>query len=417
MAPWKRRLGNHGANRQIELVAPKRSHLVTTRREFLALCESLRSRDCVAIDTEFIPERTYTPELCLVQIATHDQAVAVDPLAVGDMLPFWDAIVSLEGQVIVHAGRQEMEFCHASVGKLPGRMLDIQLAAGFAGLGYPLSHSSLVFKVLGATPRSLETRTNWLHRPLSDSQIEYALDDVRYLIATGGKLAESLESMGRLAWFQVEQQSQYSSTGEPFEARWRRIPGAGGLRPRALAVLREAANWRDDRARQLNKPPRWIVRDDLLAELAKRQPTTMDDLRSTRGLGFDVKAGWIKDLLAAIRRGVEMPDEDLPVPMKRKETPQEQMVVKILGAALMQRSREAGVATTLVGTNDDMHELLDWFRKGSLPETAPSLMQGWRGEVAGRYLCDLMAGRVVARIHTNQNEMVLQFEPNRTNET
>lgn len=384
---------------------------VADRGAFLELCRRIRSAPSLALDTEFIPERTYTPELCLVQIADDAGATVIDPLAVGDFRAFWEALVAIEGEVVVHAGKQEMEFCFASAGALPRRLVDVQLAAGFAGLGYPLSHANLIFKVLGQTPRSLETRTDWRIRPLSDRQAEYAADDVRYLLAAWRKLRDQLESDGRMEWFLAEQQAMYGSTGEDEGTRWRRVPGAGSLKPRALAVLREVAQWRDERARRLNKPPRWILRDDLVAELAKRQPTTMEELRSTRGLGVDAKATWAKDLLQAIQRGLDATEESLPVQHRKREAPEEQMVVKLLGAALIQHSREVGVATSLVGTNEDLHELLDWHRSGRPAEGLPALMQGWRAEVAGRYLCDLMEGKLVARIIADAEQIQLKFDP------
>ena len=161
---------------------------------------------------------------------------------------------------------------------------------------------------------------------------------------------------------------------------------------------------------RMNKPPRWILRDDIIAELAKRQPVTFEELRSTRGLGIDGKAQWTKELIAAIQRGIAIPEEDLPRSAGRRETTEEQMVAKILAAAMLQRSSEQGIATGVIGSNEDLRDLLDWFRSGGQMEK-PSLLIGWREELVGRYLLQILSGEVVARVAATADEIKLHFEP------
>lgn len=384
--------------------------MIKSQEEFEELCSALRHAQQIAFDTEFIPERTYTPELCLVQVATDKIVTAFDPLNLPDVTPFWQALVETEADVIVHAGKHEMDFCVAATQKLPTRLVDVQLAAGFVGLGYPISYTNLVSRVLNAHVHSAETRTDWSHRPLSARQIQYALDDVRYLIPIWNQLAGMLDSKGRRDWYENELTIQYASHLEDPSLRSRRVSGAGGLKPRALAVMREIVAWREERARSLNRPPRWILRDDIIAELAKRQPTTIEELRSTRGLGIDGKAQWAKELLAAIERGIAIPDEDLPRSSGRRETTEEQMVAKILAAAMLQRGSEQGIATGVIGSNEDLRDLLDWFRYGEKAEK-PALLMGWREELIGRYLLQILSGEVVARVAVGSDAIKLHFEP------
>lgn len=385
--------------------------LIMTREELGDLCQVLRESSRIAFDTEFIPEKTYTPDLCLIQVATPELVQAIDPLAVGDVSEFWRVLVDTDAEVIVHAGKQEMEFCAGSVQALPKRLVDVQLAAGFVGFGYPTSYTNLVQKVVGVQVQSTETRTDWSRRPLSNQQIEYALDDVRHLITIWDEIAGLLDERQRRSWYEDELRRSTQIHLEDPSQRVRRVPGAGGLRPRGLAVLRELVAWREERAKTLNRPPRWILRDDIITELAKRQPESLEELRSTRGLGIDPKSNWTKEVLAAIRRGLEVPDADLPRPTGRRETTEEIMVVKILAAAMIQQAGDIEVATSLLGTNEDLRDVLEWYRRDADPSNLPLLLQGWREPVAGRFLLQLLSGEVVARITANRNDVELHFEP------
>lgn len=248
--------------------------LITDPDGLRELCVKLEPAARIAIDTEFVPEYTYTPTLCLIQLATDELLALVDPLAVQDLTPLWEAFVRPGREIVLHAGKEEMNFILGNAGRLPEEVFDVQLAAGFVGLGYPLAYSKLAHRLTRAHPASAETRTDWRNRPLSERQIQYALDDVRHLLPIRDKLGQMLQGLGRTSWFVDEsvcfrQRILERDSNEP----WRRISGAGSLSPRELAVLREIANWRDSRAKKLNKPTRWILRDDLLSDLAKRQST------------------------------------------------------------------------------------------------------------------------------------------------
>lgn len=384
--------------------------LIETASDLADLCARIATRERLAFDTEFIPERTYTPQLCLIQVITDQEIAAIDPLAVTDVSPFWRCVADFPGDVIVHAGKHEMEFCVRATGRLPSRLVDVQLAAGFVGMGHPLSYTNLVSRVLGKNVQSGETRTDWSQRPLSDRQIEYALDDVRYLIPIWQSIQTLLDEHGRQEWYQRELEETYHPLVDEDSQRYRRVSGAGGLRPRGIAVMREIVAWREERARAINRPPRWVLRDDIITELAKRQPETIDELRATRGLGLDLKSAWGKELLAAIRRGLDVPEEQLPRSAGRKETPEEQMVTKILAAAMIQRASEMDLATGLVGSNEDLRDLLDWYRQGEKESEKPRILSEWRGEVAGKYLLELLSGHVVARISSSPSGMKLNFE-------
>lgn len=386
--------------------------LVTDADSLAELCAKLATEPRIGLDTEFVPEYTFAPELCLVQVASASTLAAIDPLSVGSLAPLWSAMTRPDCKLIVHAGREELQFCRTQTGRLPENVFDVQLAAGLAGLGHPLSYANLVSKVLGKTCRTGETRTDWRKRPLTKQQIEYALDDVRYLLPLEAELNSLLDSKGRRSWFEEEMATLVGTVANREDGdRWRRLGGSGALNGRALAVLRELALWRDQRARQLDKPPKWILRDDLLIELAKRAPTTLAQLKHTRGLGQAADSRWVRDVLDAIERGLHVPDHDLPARLQRRESGDEQMVHKLLSAAMMDLARSAGVATSLLANSDDLRDLMEWHARGADPATAPRLARSWRREIVGRRLTDLLDGNLVVRIADSSSGPRLIFEP------
>lgn len=385
--------------------------LITDPGRFERLCAELRQADWIAFDTEFVPEYTFAPILCLVQVMAGDRLAAIDPFAVGDLTPFWQAVLRPGVEVILHAGKEELNFCFSQAGRLPDRVFDVQLAAGLVGLGYPLSHGNLVQRVLGQQCRTTETRTDWRRRPLSDEQVVYALDDVRHLRGLRDKITGMLAEMDRASWYQDESADMLAAIRSRDEGqRWRRLSGSGSLTGRGLAVLREIAIWRDKRAKQLDKPPRWILRDDLVAELAKRQPTSLRELQNTRGLERIGDVPWARDLLDAIKKGQEVPDDELPERVVRRETPDEQMVQKLVSAGLLHFTQGQQVATSLVGNNEDLRDLMDWRAAGCDPELAPRLARGWRMDVCGRKLVDLLGGKVNVRVDRGKSGLRLVFD-------
>jgi ribonuclease D len=225
------------------------------------------------------------------------------------------------------------------------------------------------------------------------------------------RLGRMLEASGRGAWFDEEMARQLEQVKEPEPGdRWRRVAGTGGFSARELAVLRELGNWRDRRACQINKPAKWVLRDDLLAELAKRRPTSLAELQHTRGIGNIGEARWAKDLIDAIKRGVDLPEDQCPQRVFRHETPDEQMVLKILSAAMIHLARTHRVATGLLGSNEDLRDLMHWQAEGEDASSAPRLARGWRALVCGNHLTDLLKGKVVVRIHNDAGAPRLLFD-------
>ncbi len=389
------------------------SHVnVITDSELQHYSKQLAACPWIAFDTEFVSERTYRPVLCLVQVATEDGLALIDALAVDDMTPFWQAVADPGHETLVHAGRSELEFCLRAVGRRPAGWFDVQIAAGLVGIEYPAGLRTLASKTLGQTPKMDETRTDWRRRPLTHRQIDYALDDVRYLPPIRDAIRSRLESLGRLAWLDEEMATWQDEAERALsQERWRRVSGNSRLDRQSLAVLRELWRWRESEAERRDCPPRRVLRDDLIVELAKRKTAELKRIQAVRGL----ERRDLKRVLPAIAERIEhalsLPEPQWPAaPSFREKEPQIAVLGQFLYSALGSICRQASLAPGLVGTPSDVRQLIA-YRTGRVPnEQPPRLARGWRAEVVGNLFDELLAGRKSIRIGDPASEHPLVFE-------
>lgn len=382
---------------------------VTTRTRLAAAVEAVRAAERVGVDTEFISEGTYEPVLCLLQAATPGRLWIIDPLALRELDDFWQAITEPGREVIAVAAREEIRFCLRYGGRPPARIWDAQVAAGMVGEGYPLSHTNLARKVLGIRVSGGESFTDWRKRPLSEAQLEYAADDVRYLLALREKLGQEAHEAGREAWVEDEcaRLLERVVAGEQ-EERWWRVSGSAGLNRRELAVLRELWRWRDQAARAQNAPPRRVLRDELLSEIAKRQPKTAADLLALRGLDRGAMRNAAPDIVAAVDRALDLPQSELPHSLRRDDPPKVGVLTQLLTVATNSLAAEHRVDVALLATNADLQDLVRW-RLGPADEEPP-LLSGWRGELLREPLLGLLDGRCAVRVATLNGNSPLAFE-------
>src|SRR5947209_12547284 len=309
--------------------------IVTEPKELEACCQYLSTCQRLGLDTEFVGEDSYHPHLCLVQVATEDRLILIDPLTTGPLNDFWKLIVDPARLVVVHAGREEVRLCRFWAGEPPGNLFDLQIAAGLVGLAYPLGHGTLVNQLLGVSLAKGETLTEWRDRPLTRSQIQYAFDDVRYLLPLWARLAAKLTELGRGDWAAEEfarLTGQFDSEKDEEESeRWRRLRGLGSLDRRRLAIVRALYAWREETAAQTNRPTRAICRDDLLIEIVRRNPMRLRDLEVIRGLPHR-HLDAILQVVADVRK---LPSEEYPAPVDRDlDPPQVGWATNILLAVL-----------------------------------------------------------------------------------
>jgi ribonuclease D len=392
----------------------KYQHL-TTRRELLGFCESLADAATIAFDTEFVSEDSYRPELCLVQVAAAGKFAVIDPLSVDDLTPLWERLAAPGHTTVVHAGREEFCFCLHTIGRRPHALWDVQIAAGLIGLEYPAAYSTLVGKLLGQSLGKAETRTDWRRRPLSGRQLAYAVQDVAYLEPLREALAGRLQPLGRLAWLEAEL-DRWQSDLEKAELsdRWRRLPGVSGLAPPALAIARHLWLWRDAEAKRLDRPPRRVLRDDLIVELARRGRADLRQIRAIRGLERRDKQKYLADISACIQRALDLPPDQWPAPwLRASNRPQLTLLAQFLAAALGSICRTQQVAPSLVGTVQDVRDLIAYRLGLDAPahEALPALARGWRAEVVGKTMHELLAGRISFYIADPLADQPLEFEP------
>lgn len=383
---------------------------VETQPQLSALCDRLRSESYIYFDTEFVSEDVYLPDLCLVQISAGDILAIVDPKRIDDMNPFWDLIANGDHISVVHSGREEFLFCYRATGKPPANLFDTQIAGGLIGMEYPASFGNLILRLLDEKLPKGETRTDWRVRPLSSRQIEYALNDVAYLGPAARELEKELDKLDRTAWMQEEMQSWQDALIESTQrARWRNVSGTGSLNRRALAVVRELWKWRDKRASAANIPARRILRDDLIAELAKRKSANVKQIRAIRGMQRSDLNRYFEEIAEAIQIALDLDDADCPSSQPNWNQGKQYVVLgQFLSAALGSICREAKVAPSLACTVQDVRDLVAYHLDGA-PET-PSLAQGWRAEVIGKTIEELLDGTLVVRIGDPRAVEPLSFD-------
>ena len=218
---------------------------ILTQSALEGLCDRLQTADRIGFDTEFVSEDTFRPELCLVQVVVEDQLAVIDPKEVDDLTPFWRLLSENSHVTIAHAAREEINFCMTAVGKPPANLFDTQLAAGLCSSEYPAAYSSVVQRFLNKRPDKGEQRTDWRRRPLTDSQIHYALEDVRYLFRLHDKIIGRLEKHRRMDWLSSETEDFVQEVIDSrSRQRWRKVSGIGSLSTRSLAIVRELWLWR-----------------------------------------------------------------------------------------------------------------------------------------------------------------------------
>ena len=341
------------------------------------------------LDTEFHREKTYFPQLALIQIASGDRIAIIDPVSADARLlrPLFDT----ESMCVLHAAQQDLDVMAQSLGCIPGKMLDTQLCAGFLGYSQP-SLASLLQGILKVVVPKGDRLTDWLRRPLTNDQLTYAASDVAYLAELSAYIFAELESRGRMSWAQAAcEELRTRPTGpNPPEDAWLRVKDVRTLKGRSRFVARAVAQWREERAMDLDLPPRHVLSDIAILGVAQRAPRTSDDLLQSRGVDNRHASGSQgRELLEAISRGVtESSEGDLYFPASDTDDLEKSMrpAITLVSAWVTELARQSELDAGLLGTRKDIVDLLS--------RTPDARMgQGWRAEIVGNDIEDLVAGR------------------------
>jgi ribonuclease D len=366
--------------------------LITDTATLTQFCDALTGAPYLAVDTEFMREKSYYARLCLVQIAYGDHAAAIDPLAPGiDLAPLKNLLSTPNTVKVLHSATQDLEIFLTLMGKIPAPVFDTQIASAVCGHGEQPAYATLVSNILDQHIDKVSQATDWSRRPLSDRQLEYAIGDVTHLCKIYEVLVEQLENSGRDAWVEQEMTSLLDPSRyvvEPREA-WRRVK-IRHPRRRALAVLREIAAWREKTAMGRDLPRAWVIRDEALAEIAQHAPSNLEQLSHVRGIKSQLTRGpEAEALLAAVKRGHDSPEDSWPqLPPKRASLSGHESLVALLQALLRLRGESHGVATRLIAKRADLDRLAT--------EDDPDIpaLKGWRREIFGADALALRSGRL-----------------------
>ncbi len=383
--------------------------IITDSQAVAAFCARQQGADFVAVDTEFMRERTYWPILCLVQVAGPEEAVAIDALEPGiDLAPLLALMADERTLKVFHAARQDVEIFFNLMGAVPSPLFDTQIAAMVCGFGDAASYETLVGKLAHASLDKSSRFTDWSHRPLSERQIHYALADVVHLRTVYERLLLLLAENGRTTWFAEEMAALVEPAlyrADPAEA-WRRFRLRGRVEQRFFAVLRGVGAWREAAAQQRNLPRGRIVKDEAVLEIASHAPKTIEALGRTRSLGKGVAEGKLGgEILDAIRRGLGAAGSILPPTTVRAETPPGiGPLLELLRVLLKHRCEEHRVAQKLIASADDLEAIAADDR------AAVPALSGWRYDIFGKDALALKHGRLALTVRDNHIALV---EPSR----
>ena len=358
--------------------------LIEDDRAFAELVQRVSSEPCYAIDTEFHRERTYFPQVALVQIADSHGIALVDALQV-DLHPFSKV---LEGDgAVMHAARQDMEVMERSCETIPRRLLDTQIAAGFLGYTSP-SLSTLLERELDVIAPKADRLTDWLRRPLGDAQLTYAASDVAHLLELSAQLMGRIEDRGRTAWVNAaceELRTEDRGPRNPDDA-WRRIKEVRHLRGASLAIAQAVAAWRETKAIETDQTPRFVLSDLGVVGVAAAVPSTVEEIRSLRGVeGRNLRSGMAEELLTVVHDSRSNTPTRAPVSHSPEMPSELKPALPLVSAWVSQRARELELETSLLATRSDLEDLLR-----GVPDARLTL--GWRAELVGEPIRRLVSG-------------------------
>ena len=355
------------------------TQIISDAETFAQLCAELERSEVVGLDTEFLRERTYFAQLCLLQLAAGTRVLCVDPLALPSLGALRGTMAARAVRKVLHAARQDLEVLAPQAGPASG-LFDTQVAAALIGLPAQIGYADLVQQLLGVSLAKGQTRTDWSRRPLSAAQLSYALDDVRYLLPLHDRLRARLEQLGRWHWFEEEMaglDAAGSYETDPEQA-WRRIRGVAELDPARQALARTLAAWRERRAISADRPRSWILPDAALRDLVLNVPRTGAQLSAIAELPEGIRTNSGAQLLALIE-AAQLPAQLPPLPPRRRPDPAQVEAVRALAKLTHQAGQEIGIAPEILATRRELERLVAGVREGGP-------LAGWRREIIGARL-------------------------------
>ena len=372
---------------------------IKTPNQLAKLCEQIKKEPWLALDTEFLREKTYYPKFCLLQIATPEWVACIDPIALTNLDELFEALYNPAIVKVFHSCRQDLEIFYQLTGKLPSPIFDTQVAAPLLGFQDNPGYAMLVSSLLSINLNKAHTRADWSKRPLTEAEIEYAADDVIYLCQIYQLMVQKLTALGRIDWLKHD----FSELENPLlysvapEKAWLKIKGKNKLTGKQLSIIQTLAQWREKTAQAEDRPKSWLLRDELLFDLAKLQPETVEELANVRGINERAVNRYGKELCQLItaaknRAPLPLNEKDRPA----KKTQQEEAILDILTALVRIRAEENALNPSILATRKDL-EVLMFNDDDECP-----LLHGWRFTMAGKELVGLLKGELLLGIESER---------------
>lgn len=368
---------------------------INTQSELDAFVQRAQHSSILAIDTEFLREKTYYARLCLLQLQTDTETVIVDPFAISNLKVLAGLLEHPDIMKLFHAGKQDIEILYHEVGVMPKPLFDTQIAAALLGHTQQIGYGNLVGAECGVQLAKVDSFTDWSRRPLSDSQITYAAEDVIYLPKLYERLSKQLESLGRTHWLDPDfaalcDEANYQ---EDSRERYRRLRRVGQLSHRQLSAARELAAWREDRAKELDLPRKWILTDEQIVEACKRSARTIDNLFMVRGVSEKLSMNDARAVVKCIRKGLDLDPSEWPeLDHKGKNEMNVDVIVDVMNALVRLRARQNNIAFQTLASQSDIARVARGY-------TDAEILQGWRREIVGNELLELLHGKITLRIN------------------
>ncbi|MDP2903785.1 MAG: ribonuclease D [Methylovulum sp.] len=372
---------------------------INTPEKLAAVCGQIKKAEWLALDTEFLREKTYYPKFCLLQIATPDWVACIDPIALPELDTLFDAIYNPAIVKVFHSCRQDLEIFYQLTGKLPTPIFDTQVAAPLLGFQDNPGYAMLVSSLLNINLSKAHTRADWSKRPLTEAQIEYAADDVIYLCQIYQLVLQKLTALGRADWLK----SDFAELSNPAiyqadpEKAWQKIKGKNKLTGKQLSIIQTLAQWREKMAQAEDRPKSWLMRDELLFDIAKLQPETVGDLTNVRGISERTVNRYGKELCQLITAAKNR----TPIPLHEKgraakKTQQQEAILDILTALVRIRAEENALNPSILASRKDLEVLL------MDDDDECPLLHGWRYSMAGKELVGLLKGELLLGIQADR---------------
>ncbi len=381
----------------------KEIDIIVDPMKLASLCTELQEKKWIAVDTEFLREKTYRPKLCLIQVATDEHLACIDPLALDNIDPFLDVMFDTKIVKVFHAASQDLEIFYWMRKDVPSPIFDTQIAAPLLGHHEQIGYSNLVKATLDITLSKAHSRSDWTRRPLPQSQLRYAADDVIYLAQLYQIMHANLTENKRIKWLDddfknLENPHQYE---KPASDMWMKIRNSHRFKGQALSIIQKLAEWREIRVKKLNLPRNWLIKDDTIIDIAKQSPRTLKDLSHIRGLSEGTLKRYSSILLDIIEEAIKLNPAPVPPSIKKINlNATQEAVVDLLSTLSHLRSEELSIDSAVLAPRKELEKLL----------TNPHqsiITKGWRKVLIGNLLQELLAGKI--RMQIIDQEVKLEY--------